>query len=76
MAGTCPVCDEPFEYRQVETPDGETGGVGVPIDIDELCGADPETRWNRICPRAIPAEDGSGTPIRLEVYRHHWESTR
>ena len=73
MVEECPVCEEPAEYREVVPADGDGKRVGVSIEVDDLCDADSETRWNRICPVPASAEDGSG--VRLEVYRHHWGTT-
>lgn len=73
MAEECPVCDEPAEYREV-VPAGDDGDhAGISIEVDDLCAAASETRWNRICPVPTIAEDGSW--VHLEVYRHHWESS-
>ena len=76
MAADCPVCGEPVEYREVVPADGASGEAGATIDVDELCAADAEVRWNRICPRAAVVEDDDGADRPgLELYRHHWDST-
>lgn len=58
----CPACGDPYEYRATPEADRTT------IRIDELCSADPDTRWTRICPTL--EDDGDGAV--LAVYHHHF----
>lgn len=73
MVEHCPVCGEAVEYREEVTVEDGAALAGITVDVDELCSMDGDTRWNRICPVASPADvDGE---VQLVVYRHHWEST-
>jgi hypothetical protein len=66
MPETCPVCEEPVEHARYEGSAASRGAAS--FDVDDLCAVSEGTRWDRICTRAVPGDQGP-EPV-LEVYYH------
>ena len=80
MAQQCPVCLEEAEHVRIERPTDpgtqpEAGpGPHAVLEVSQLCNAEPDDQWDRICHKAA-VESGMSqqmmTPV-LEVYYHYF----
>lgn len=80
MAPRCPICDATVEHVRRERPQDPSAhpdarpGPHATIEVDELCAADDDEKWDRICTKAA-VERGNGSmmsPV-LEVFYHYFD---
>lgn len=81
MTQTCPICRAPVEHVRRERPDDPSAhpdaipGPHATIEVDELCAADDDEQWDRICTKAALERSRSGdmmSPV-LEVFYHYFD---
>lgn len=81
MARRCPICRDPIEHVRRERPDDPSAhpnaipGPHATIEVDELCSAADEDKWDRICTKAaVERSSGGGmmSPV-LEVFYHYFD---
>lgn len=82
MTKQCPVCGDYAEHVRMERPGDPAAhpeanpGPQASIEVDELCTAEPDDQWDRICHKAAVERSATGgmmSPV-LEVYYHFFEN--
>lgn len=79
MSQHCPVCGGVIEHVRRERPQDPSShpeaipGPNAAIEVDDLCTADGDDQWDRICHRAaVERGNGSMVPV-LEVFYHFFD---